>query len=64
MELLKKNNGTLSLSKTMAAVAFVMAIVVVLVELLTSLQFEHFAEYLTFTTGIVAMATGRSVMDK
>lgn len=62
LDLLKKESGDYSLSKVMAVISFAMAIVITVVELLTNLKFEHYAELLAFTAGLVGCAVTRSVM--
>lgn len=61
MDLLKKQGSEYSISKIFAAISFVIAMLVVLVELFTNFNFEHMTPLLTFCVSMTTLAVGRSV---
>jgi len=60
MNIFKKEGSEYSLSKIMAAIAFAVSILIILLELLTTWNCPHCSDFLMFTGGLVALAVGRS----
>ena len=62
--LLKKEDGeNYSLTRLMAAVSFLLLMLITVYDMLTHNNFSHYTELCAFTTGMTGLAVGSKVAD-